>query len=52
MDQSATDIQAHHFKHIGQEMCLVVYCPTSIYRRFDSAYHRRPFSSLHHLEHT
>ena len=51
-DQSVTYIQALQFKHIGQEICLVVYCQTSTYRLFDSAYRRRPFFSLHHLEHT
>ena len=51
-DQSPTDIRALHFKHIGQAISLVVYGQTSTYRRFDSAYRRRPFLSLHHLEHT
>ena len=52
-DQSPTDIRALLFKHIGLEISLVVYGQTSSYRRFDSAYRRRPFFfSLHHLEHT
>ena len=42
-DQSPTDIRALQFKHTGQEICLVVYGQTSTYRRFDSAYRRRPF---------
>ena len=50
--QSPTDIRALQFKHIGQMISLVVYGKTSTYRRFDSAYRRRPFFSLHHLEHT
>ena len=51
-DQSPTDIRALQFKHIGQEISLVVYGQTSTYRCFDSVYRRRPFFSLHHLEHT
>ena len=51
-DQSATDIQALHYKNIGQEISLILFRQTSTYRRFDSAYRRRPFFSLHHLEHT
>ena len=50
-DQSATDIQALQLKHIGQHITLIVYRQTSTYRCFDSAYRRRPFFSLHHLEH-
>ena len=50
--QSPTDIRALQLKHIGQQISLVVYGQTSTYRRFDSAYRRRPFFSLHHLEHT
>ena len=41
-DQLATEIQAGQFKHIGQEISLVVYRQTSTCRRFDSAYRRRP----------
>ena len=51
-DQSATGIQALYFKDIGQEISLIFYRQTSTYRRFDSAYRRRPFFSLHPLEHT
>ena len=51
-DQSPTDIRALQFKHIGQEISLVVYGQTSTYRRFDSAYRPRPFFCPHHLEHT
>ena len=42
-DQSPTNVRALQFKHIGQEISLVVYGKTSTYRRFDSVYRRRPF---------
>ena len=51
-DQSGTDIRALQYIHIAQEIPLILYRWPSTYRRFDSAYRRRPFFSLHHLEHT
>ena len=51
IDQSETDIRALQYIHIAQEISLIVYGQPSTYRRFDSAYRRRPFFSLHHLEH-
>ena len=51
IDQSETDIMALQYVHIAQEISLILYCQPSTYRCFDSAYRRRPFFSLHHLEH-
>ena len=51
IDQPETDIRALQYIHIAQEISLIVYGQPSTYRRFDSAYRRRPFFSLHHLEH-
>ena len=51
-DQLPTDTRALQLKYIAKEISLVVYGQTSTYCRFDSAYRRRPFFSLHHLEHT
>ena len=46
-----TDIRALQYILIAQEITLIVYGQPSTYRRFDSAYRRRLFFSLHHLEH-
>ena len=43
-DQSETGNTALLYKHIGQEITLIVYGQTSTYRRFDSAYRRQPTS--------
>ena len=50
--QSATNIQALTFNKLGQDIYLLIYRHTSTYRRFDSAYRRWPFFSLHHLDHS
>ena len=52
IDQSEAHIRALHYIHIAQEISLVLYGQPSTYRCFDSAYRRRPFLGLHHLEHT
>ena len=51
-DQSESGNTALLYNHKGKEISLILYGQTSTYRRFDSAYRRRPFFSLHHLEHT
>ena len=50
IDQSKTDIKALQYIHLAKEITLILYRQPSTYRRFDSAYSRRPFFSLHHLE--
>ena len=52
IDQSESGNTVLLYKHKGQKINLIVYRQTSTYRHFESAYHRRPFFSLHHLEHT
>ena len=41
-DQSVSCNTALLYKHKGQEISLILYGQTSTYRRFDSAYRRRP----------
>ena len=50
IDQSETDIRALQYIHLAKEITLILYRQPSTYRCFDSAYRRRPFFSLHHLE--
>ena len=35
-DQSPPNIQAFQYKHIPQEVVLLIYCQPSTYRRIDS----------------
>ena len=50
IDQSENEIRALQYIHLAKEITLILYRQPSTYRRFDSAYHRPPFFSLHHLE--
>ena len=42
-DQSDTGIKAPIYKHIGQQITLIVYGQTSTYHCFDDGNRRRPF---------
>ena len=51
-DQSETGVKPLLYRHIGQQITLIVYCKISNYCRVDDGNRCRPFFGLHLSEHT